>query len=444
MDRISYPLRSLGSPLSRLGGLLLLALSPLLGAGCVQGGPGPMSAGGSAPFGGENPGGASGGSIVASGGSVAVAGGAGPKGGSPAGGTTSGGTSSGGASSGGTANLGGAPGSGGASTDTGVVLKGVRWIGRVEQVDEPRFAWSGTGFVANVSGTGLKATLRNDDGFVFQVVVDGTRQSSWAASAGEGTYTLAEGLSPGTHLVELYRQTEGQYGNSVLTGLEAVGGELEAPPLAPRGLIEIVGDSISAGYGNLGADRNCPFSYDTESHYDTYGAIAGRLLGADVHTIATSGHGVVRNYDGATTDLLPEVYERTLTNQPSLSWSFPKEPTVIVVNLGTNDFEGGDPGDPFEQAYAEFLLDLRRLHPQAFLLATLGPMMTDESLATARTYIQQAIADFSEQDGAAKVDFLEYPVRVEADLGCDWHPNVTKHQSMAELLAAKLQELGLF
>ena len=43
----------------------------------------------------------------------------------------------------------------------GVVAAGVRWVGRVDATTPtaPRFGWSGTGFVAQFSGTGLTAAL---------------------------------------------------------------------------------------------------------------------------------------------------------------------------------------------------------------------------------------------------------------------------------------------
>jgi lysophospholipase L1-like esterase len=325
------------------------------------------------------------------------------------------------------------------------VLDGVRWVGRVDDADTgPRFSWSGSGFVAKIAGTGLKATLSNDDGYLFQVVVDGKPSSTFMATKGEQAYTLVQDLSNQEHTIELYRQTEGQNGNSALRNLEVVGGELKAPPPGPDVTLEVVGDSISCGYGNLGPNESCPFSFETESHFDSYSAVAGRTLGVDVHTIAISGHGVTRNYDGATTDLLPAVYERTLTNQPNLSWTAPLSPKVIVVNLGTNDFANGDPGVLFEDAYWAFLSDLRDRHPDAFVLATLGPMLTEEKLNGARTYIQNAVTAFEADGNEGKVAFLEYTVQVEGERGCDWHPNVKKHKSMADALVAKLRELKLF
>src|SRR5690348_13430135 len=78
----------------------------------------------------------------------------------------------------------GGAGSGGAgSSAAGGVAGSLRWLGRVDTSDAagPRFAWSGTGFVARFSGTGLAARLDNPGTFVFKVVVDGVAQPALEA-----------------------------------------------------------------------------------------------------------------------------------------------------------------------------------------------------------------------------------------------------------------------
>jgi lysophospholipase L1-like esterase len=385
----------------------------------------------------------SGGALTTSGGSPSSGGQSGATGGS-GGNLTSGGAATGGGS--GNPSTGGASGTGGAATGAGdVVRQGVRWVGRVaEEGQTTRFAWSGTGFIAKFSGTGLSVTLTNEKGFLFQPVVDGTRGEAFLTDPGEKSYALVSGLSPGEHTVELYRQTEAQEGTSELLSIEVDNGDLVAPPPGPRQVLEVIGDSITCGYGNLGPNESCPFSYETESHYDSYSAIAARALGTDVHTIAISGHGVTRNYDASTFDLLPDVYLRAINGETSPAWNFPLEPRAVVINLGTNDFAQGDPGPNFEDAYWEFLTDLREHHPNAFLLATLGPMLSEEKLDRARTYIQNAVAAFEDDGNEGKVGFLEYTTQVAGERGCDWHPNVIKHESMGEVLAEKLQELDVF
>ena len=182
------------------------------------------------------------------------------------------------------------------SDGAGIVAAGVRWIGRVDAADpaRPRFSWSGTGFVARFQGTSLTAQLGNEGGFIFKAVVDGAPQPAFTAMPGVGRYALATGLPAGEHTVALYRQTEGPLGLSQLHGLTAGDGTLLPPPPPPERRIEVVGDSISCGFGNLGSidDDDC---YGTESHWDAYPSVMARALGAEVSTIALSGRGVVRN-----------------------------------------------------------------------------------------------------------------------------------------------------
>ncbi|HKO48292.1 MAG TPA: SGNH/GDSL hydrolase family protein [Polyangiaceae bacterium] len=357
----------------------------------------------------------------------------------------SGGDELGGQNMGGAA-AGGAPGAGGqgATAKGDLVAQGVRWVGRVSAQESTRFAWSGAGFVARFSGTGLSATLTNAEGYLFQIVIDGAARDAFLAKRGEAAYPLATGLTRGEHVVELYRQTEGRYGDSELEKISVVDGELLDPPPGPDAVLEVIGDSITCGYGNLGANASCSFSFATESHWDSYGAVAGRALGVDVHTIAISGHGLTRNNDGTTVDLLPEVYERTLTRDPSLRWRYSVSPKVVVLNLGTNDFAKGNPGVNFEDQYLNFLTRLREIHPKAFLLATLGPMMNGSNLNAARAYVQNAVSAFEAAGNAGKVGFFEYSGQVTGELGCNSHPNASKHKQMADALVAEINELSLY
>ena len=200
----------------------------------------------------------------------------------------------------------------------GVVAAGVRWVGRVDTTTDaahPRFSWSGTGFVARVLGdVAVRADQHQRHVPIFKTVVDGTPQAPFTAAAGTSRPARsASGLAADVHTVELYRQTEGPQGDSQLLALTVGGGALMDPPRRPGRLIEVIGDSITCGYGELGtlADSDC---FPTESHWDTYEAVAARALGAEVSTIAISGQGVFRNYGGDMTDTMPMVYTRALTN----------------------------------------------------------------------------------------------------------------------------------
>ena len=243
-----------------------------------------------------------------------------------------------------------------------------------------RFAWSGSGFVANVAGSRISVALQTEGATAsafFQPVIDGQVGGRFQVPAGPPqTVVLGTGLAAGDHVVELYRESEGSFGDTVFRGF--VDGTLKGAPPPPPRLIEVIGDSISAGYGNLGNETHapsgttnaCPFTLDTESAYRSYASMVGRALGAEVSIVARSGWGVIRGYDGKTSDVLPSLYANTLGAAPAPAWSFERKADVVVVNLGSNDSShpaGGDPGAAFETAYVAFLRTVRGHYANAWI-----------------------------------------------------------------------------
>jgi lysophospholipase L1-like esterase len=292
---------------------------------------------------------------------------------------------------------------------------------------------------------GTSATLRIDGSpNQFTVVLDGSVASQvLKVVSGTSQYTVASGLSAGTHDLVVWKRTEGNQGANRFLGLDVTGGQLLAAPAAPDRRIEIYGDSITAGYGMDGAGPNCPYTPDTENHYLTYAALTARTLNADLHAIAWSGIGMYRNYgvSGASADAMPAVYARTLTSQAASAWDFAKwQPHVVVVNLGTNDAStNGDPGTPYETAYLGFVRLLRQKYPAAHVLLTIGPMLDGANLTAIKGHLQNVIATRS-SEGDAKMSFLEFPVQQQADgYGCDWHPSPATNTKMATLLTAELK-----
>jgi lysophospholipase L1-like esterase len=324
----------------------------------------------------------------------------------------------------------------------GVVAAGVRWFGRVDTTDPacPRFAWSGTGFAARFSGTALAAELRNVGACTFKTVVDGIAQPAFSVGAGVGACALASGLPSGVHVVEVYRQTEASQGLSQLLGLTVGDGALIDPPPGPRRLIEIVGDSISCGYGNLGtlADTD---GFATESHWDAYPSVLARALGAEVSTIAVSGRGVIRNYAGDTADTMPMIYPRVLASAPEPRWTFTIQPQAVVINLGTNDVSDGkgDPGPAFKDAYLTLLESIRARYPDAYILCTIGPLTSAAEAAIIQDHLRGVVAARAAA-GDRRVERVDRIAPQTADdFGCSYHPNVAAHAVVAGRLADQLR-----
>jgi len=298
-----------------------------------------------------------------------------------------------------------------------------------------RFAWSGTGVVARFSGTSLGVRLGGNQ--QYSVLVDGALQPKFVSTGGSDA--LATDLTAGEHVVEIYRRTEASQGVSQFLGFDIGGGELLAPPPAPERRIEIIGDSVSAGYGDEGT-LPCGFTADTENHYLTYGAIAARALDAELSTVAWSGKGIVYNYDTDVVDPMPALYGRTLPQDPSSTYDFATVPDVVVINLGTNDFstEGDPTTELFGSEYAKLLERVRAAYPEAFILCTVGPLLSGADLVAARAGIAAGVAAF-EAAGGSNVRAWEMNVPNGNPPGCDYHPNLATHQAMADALVPELE-----
>ncbi len=318
----------------------------------------------------------------------------------------------------------------------------MRWVGRVDLTDaqHPRFSWSGTGFVASFSGTSLSIQINSSGAFIFKPVVDGTAGATLTIPGGLQTASVASGLGAGMHTVELYRQTEGSQGDSQLMGITVGGGALATPPAAPARLIEVIGDSISCGYGTLGtlSDSDC---FPTESAWDTYEAVAARALGADVSTIAMSGQGAYRNYGGDMTNTLPMVYTRALTNDASPAWDFRTQAQAVIVNLGTNDISNGkgDPGTPFETAYTGLLASVRGKYPGALIVCIIGPLLSGTDLTTIEGHIQSSVnARVAAGDHNVEL-FNQIAAQTSDKAACQYHPDPAENQIMAAQIVTELR-----
>lgn len=317
------------------------------------------------------------------------------------------------------------------------VIDGARALGRHEISSDGalRFAWSGAGLTARFSGTGF-ALLHKGPRLRYSLTVDGKEQPDVFFDEGSHRVVLAQGLKNEVHVISLTRQGEALFGPSQVSNLEVLDGKLLDSPAAPTRRIEIYGDSISCGYGNEGEDVHCGFSAETENHKRSYGAILARALSAELSTIAWSGRGVVRNYAGEKAPTLVDLAMRSIPQDENSIWSFPAEAAAqaVIINLGTNDYSTApDPSDvAFIEQYDRLLSVIRQNYPDAFILCTVGPLLSGSDLETARKNIALAV---SRRNQAGDTKLVSYEMQtLNEKPGCDWHPGLATHQTMADEL----------
>lgn len=96
-------------------------------------------------------------------------------------------------------------------------------------------------------------------------------------------YVLAHDLQPQPHSLILIKRTEPVVALSVFSGFELADNNTLMPPVPAFGRrLEVIGDSISCGYGNLGVPP-CPFTAATEDWTQTYTGMLAAYFDAQHH-----------------------------------------------------------------------------------------------------------------------------------------------------------------
>jgi lysophospholipase L1-like esterase len=319
--------------------------------------------------------------------------------------------------------------------DIGADDTNIRRIGRFDDHDPKRlrFAWSASAISVRFTGPALNVRLE-DGANRYEVLIDGQNGSVLKTKSGSHLYLLASALPEREHTLTLVRRTEAFFGPAGFKGIQlATGGKLLPVPGAERH-IEVIGDSISAGYGNEGANQNEHFSAATENAWLTYGALASRAFDADYVCIAWSGRTLWPK------NTIPEVYDRVLPGEPGSKWNVAKnQPQVVVINLGTNDVAKGNPDEEgWVKAYNDFLDHIRTNYPTATIYLAIGPMISDQfsasksALSTIRRYITRIVKERTDK-GDAHIHLLEFKQQTwKNGFGADWHPSLKTHRLMAD------------
>jgi lysophospholipase L1-like esterase len=335
-------------------------------------------------------------------------------------------------------------------TLTGAVAAQVRYLGRVNPTTK-ELSWPGTGVSFAFTGTSATIGLDAVEGTnSVDLIIDGGEPTVISNVSGTNIFTPS-GLEQGDHSVVLRKRSEPSFG-SIFVGNVTTDGTLVADEIPTR-QIELIGDSITVGYGLDGVNP-CVNSAALENNPKTYGALAAEALNADYSVVAWSGRGVVRNLpDGSsdTSPLIPELYTRYGANDADDSYTFPEtwEPGAVVINLGTNDFGylgfdmtgqpyTRDPLDPsvYTDGMVEFAQSIQTYYPDVHFFLLSSPMLSDTypTAADAQHTTQANALNATVAQLGAQAHFVEWPTQ-GSDVGCDYHPNAATHAAEGEVLA---------
>ena len=364
----------------------------------------------------------------------------------------------------------------------------IRYLGRVlKEKDSDLFNidWSLSGFEVEFTGAVLTMTFAADAGIeptgrfgagseperplwpmIGIVVDDGDVPAETFMIDGVEKVVAFDAGETGRHRVQVVKMTENVKCGLALKEIACDGEFLEVSgPVRP--VCEIIGDSMTCGFGNTAPSPVRAFYAEEENAWMAYGALAARALGMQPQIVATSGMCLrMTEWNGRPYSAF-DLYEYTdrprqdrifeicpdsnMTKLPgglpetkADKWDFAQHPVdTIIINLGTNDADGCNYYDDpdrmaglFGQDYIEFLHKVRSLNgPDTKILCVLGDMryFLWENL-------RQAVAQYIDRYADENVHLLKlHGIRPGEQRGAGGHPSVATDQRMAEQIVSFLR-----
>lgn len=219
--------------------------------------------------------------------------------------------------------------------------------------------------------------------------------------------------------------------------------------------IEFIGDSIVCGYGVDDSDPSHKFSTRTENAMKSYAYRTAELLNADYSMVCFSGYGLYSGYVSSTDTInseetIPHYYEKLAYSRPyyngkrpqDISYEEKRSADYVVINLGTNDRKYVDGREErkeeFRESYIDFLKSVRKHHPKAHIICSLG-IMGDELFPE----IEKAVQEYTEKTGDEKVSSFRFDLMApENGYGANGHPSEKNQERAAEQLVKYIDTLS--
>lgn len=273
----------------------------------------------------------------------------------------------------------------------------------------------------------------------FTVYVDGERQPErLEVNAGENVLKIASFDDDAEHTIRFVKQTESNYTLCEIKTISFTSGSLATPPEDKELFIEVIGDSLTCGMGNVGTNSSPdPQTPAWEDATQSYGYILADKLGADYSIVSESGIGIAGSWFDPLFDFYTKAsYSRDKEQDHVFSL---RTPDVIIINLGTNDFYLNKDKDPkmctpeaVTEKTKEFINLVRDSYgenvPIIWAYDFVGNCMYDS--------VKEAVDKLGGE--SAGIYFCKLPQNTG---GAQWHPDVSGHQAAADTLFPLVKKL---
>ena len=226
----------------------------------------------------------------------------------------------------------------------------IQYFGRWDKTTTTTYTgyWGGAYFKVNFTGTTVKIQLAS--AATFYAEIDGGTPVNYSGVSGTVNLTPTA-LTAGVHSLRVsnaYAAT----GSLPFQGLILDSGAVTQVPPVASDIIEFVGDSITAGQGT------------SRQALTDYAWLTGEQLHAEHTQIAYPGWCLTN----CSTPYMSDQFFKLATSG-STTWDFTTyQPSVVVINLGRNDYNHAVTDATFQSVYTTFLQNIRTKYPAAQIL----------------------------------------------------------------------------
>ena len=304
-------------------------------------------------------------------------------------------------------------------------------------------------------GNNCTISLQNVDTYDHQNFVslelDGQYIGRLAIEKGDmKSYPVTVSSKKKKHHLAIYKATEATTGGVLFGGTTAKIVNSTAPK--NRKKIELIGDSITCGFGNDASTIPCGTGdwYDQHNAYWAYGPILSRALDIDYVLSSVSGYGMYRNWNDEHIEqpIIPDVYENLyLDTDKSKPYDFKFQPDLVSICLGTNDLSDGDgkkPRLPFNEEkyvsnYIEFIKTVYKHAPNTRIVLLNSPMVSGDRNVTLVNCLKKVIQAFEKDSAHKPIALFEFQPMIPK--GCNTHPDIEDDKVMADQLIPYFKQL---
>ena len=320
------------------------------------------------------------------------------------------------------------------------------YSGRIDWQDTqvPAFSYPGTGVKFRFQGTSLKLELSEDNwntGNYIDIYIDNNPVPKTIKLEpnrfGESTiiYDVAQGLEDTEHNVVLVKRNDYITGEFKFHSI-IVDGKILAPEPDSQRLIEVYGDSISAG-AVVESDRIG--IHDPEDHnealsnaYYSFASVLARDYDAELSLIAQSGASLIDGFGYWHRGTGMETFfDKVKPLRDAPTWNFTSQtPDLVIIALGQNDAATIKIGEDmaaveWKQRYKQLIIKLRAKYPEAYFVGMFPNMYHDRQWDA---YLSEAIAEYRQENNDLRVFSL---IHQQVTPG---HPRISEQEQMADTL----------